>query len=98
MLADMTNFLKFPDNSQLSATDDARISRLEAGYPSSVAGRVTFSNSALAVPATTSVLPSGAIAPTGIQATGSIFAFVVQGNFAFTSTGDSITIYWDGSN
>ena len=94
----MPNFLKFPDNSQLSATDDARISRLEAGYPTSIAGRLTFSPSSLAVPATGSVLPSGAIAPTGIQATGSTFAFVVQGNFAFTSTGTSITIYWDGSN
>ena len=94
----MANFLKFPDNSQLSTTDDARLSRLEAGYPTSIAGRVTFSPSSLAVPATGSVLPSGAIAPTGIQATGSTFAFVVQGNFGFTSDGNSITIYWDGSN
>lgn len=94
----MTNFLKFPNNSQLSTTDDARLSRLEAGFPSSVAGQVTFSSSSLAVPAKSSVLPSGAIAPTGIQATGSTFAFVVQGNFSFTSTGDTITIHWDGSN
>lgn len=94
----MTNFLKFPDNSQLSTTDDARLSRLEAAYPTSIAGRVTFSNSSLAVPATGSVLPSGAIAPTGIQATGSTFAFVVQGNYSFTSDGSSITIHWDGSN
>src|ERR1035437_6955914 len=93
----MTNFLKFPDNSQLSVTDDARLSRLEAGYPSSIAGRVTFSNSSLAVPATGAVTASGAIAPTGIQATGSTFAFVVQGNFAFTSDGSSITIRWDGT-
>ena len=92
------NFLKFPDNSKLSNTDDARVSRLEAGFPSSIAGRVTYSNSSLAVPSTNSVLPSGAIAPTGIQATGSTFAFVVQGNYAFTSDGTSITIYWDGSN
>ena len=94
----MPNFLKFPDNSQLSTTDDARVSRLEAGYPTSVAGRLTFSNSSLAVPATGSVLASGAIAPTGIQATGSTFAFVIQGNLSFTSDGGSITIYWDGSN
>ena len=94
----MPNFLKFPDNSQLSTTDDARLSRLEAGYPTTVAGRPTFSNSSLAVPATASVLTSGAIAPTGIQATGSTFAFVIQGNLAFTSDGSSITIYWDGSN
>lgn len=94
----MNNFLKFPDNSKLSNTDDARVSRLEAGYPTSIAGRVTFSNSSLAVPASGSVLPSGAIAPTGIRATGSTFAFVVQGNFSFTSSGDSITIHWDGSN
>lgn len=94
----MKNFLKFPDNSQLSNTDDARLSRLEAGYPASVAGRVTFSSSALAVPATGSVTSSGAIAPIGIQATGSTFAFVVQGNYAFTSTGDTITVHWDGSN
>jgi len=94
----MGNFLKFPDNSQLSTTDDARVSRLEAAYPTSIAGRVTFSNSSLAVPATGSVLASGAIAPTGIQATGSTFAFVVQGNFSFTSDGTSITIRWDGSN
>jgi hypothetical protein len=92
------NFLKFPDNSQLSVTDDARLSRLEAGFPSSVAGKVTFSNSTVAVPSTNSVLSSGQVAPTGIQATGSTFAFVIQGNFAFTSTGGSITIYWDGSN
>ena len=94
----MNNFLKFPDNSKLSNTDDARVLRLEAGYPTSIAGRVTFSNSSLAVPASGSVLPSGAIAPTGIRATGSTFAFVVQGNFSFTSSGDSITIHWDGSN
>lgn len=94
----MNNFLKFPDNSQLSNTDDARLSRLEAGYPTSIAGRVTFSNSTLAVPSTNSVLPSGQVAPTGIQATGSTFAFVVQGNFSFTSDGSSITIHWDGTN
>jgi hypothetical protein len=94
----MANFLKFPDNSQLSTTDDARLSRLEAAYPTSIAGRVTFSPSTLSVPSAGSVLPSGAIAPTGIQATGSTFAFVVQGNFGFTSDGTSITIHWDGSN
>jgi hypothetical protein len=94
----MTNFLKFPNNSGLSATDDARLSRLEAGFPATVTGKVTFSNSPLAVPSTNSVLPSGQVAPTGIQATGSTFAFVIQGNFSFTSTGDSITIHWDGSN
>ncbi len=94
----MDNFLKFPDNSKLSTTDDARLSRLEAGYPSTVAGEVTFSPSTLAVPNTQSVLPSGQVAPTGIQATGSTFAFVVQGNYGFTSTGSSITIYWDGTN
>lgn len=94
----MNKLLTFKNNSSLSNTDDARISRLEAGFPASVAGRVTFSNSALAVPATSSVLPSGIVAPTGIQATGSTFAFVVQGNYSFTSTGTSITIYWDGSN
>lgn len=94
----MSNFLKFPDNSQLSNTDDARLSRLEAGFPSSIAGRVTFSNSTQAVPSTNSVTASGSIAPTGITATGSTFAFVVQGNFSFTSNGISITIHWDGSN
>ena len=94
----MANFLKFPDNSQLSTTDDARLSRLEAAYPTSIAGRVTFSPSTLSVPSAGSVLPSGAIAPTGIQATGSTFAFVVQGNFGFISDGTSITIHWDGSN
>ena len=94
----MVNFLKFPDNSQLSTTDDARLSRLEAAYPTSIAGRVTFSNSTLVVPSTGSVTASGAIAPTGIQATGSTFAFVVQGNFAFTSDGSSITMHWDGTN
>ena len=94
----MVNFLKFPDNSQLSTTDDARLSRLEAAYPSSIAGHVTFSSSSLAVPATGSVTASGAIAPTGIQATGSTFAFVVQGNFAFTSDGASITIHWNGAS
>lgn len=94
----MKNFLVFPDNSKLSNTDDARISRLEAGYPATVYGRQTFSSSSLAVPGKGSVLQSGAIAPTGIQATGSTFAFVVQGNFAFTSTGAAITIHWDGTN
>lgn len=90
--------LKFGDNSKLSNTDDARISRLEAGFPSTVAGKVTFSSSSLAVPNTNSVTSSGVIAPTGIQATGSTFAFTVQGNFGFTSDGSSITIYWDGTN
>ena len=97
-LANMNNFLAFPDNSKLSNTDDARLSRLEAGYPTSIAGRQTFSNSTLAVPAKGAVTTSGTIAPTGITATGSTFAFVVQGNFAFTSTGSAITIHWDGSN
>lgn len=92
------NFLKFPNNSQLSNTDDARLSRLEAGFPSSVAGTVTFSNSTVTVPGASSVQASGMVAPTGIQATGSTFAFVVQGNFSFTSTGSSVTIHWDGSN
>lgn len=94
----MKNFLVFPDNSKLSNTDDARLSRLEAGYPATVFGRQTFSNSSLAVPAKGATTSSGVIAPTGIQATGSTFAFVVQGNFAFTSSGTAITIYWDGSN
>ena len=94
----MSNFLKFPDNSQLSTTDDARVSRLEAGYPTSRAGKVVYSSSSLAVPASGSVTSSGSIAPTGITATGSTFAFVVQGNFSFTSDGTSITIHWDGSN
>lgn len=94
----MDNFLKFPDNSKLSTTDDARLSRLEAGFPTKVAGQVTFSNSSQAVPGASTVMPSGQVAPTGITATGSTFAFVVQGNFAFTSTGSAITIYWDGSN
>lgn len=94
----MNNFLSFPNNSKLSNTDDARLSRLEAGFPSSIAGKVTYSNSTVTTPASGAVLASGAIAPTGIQATGSTFAFVVQGNFSFTSDGTSITIHWDGSN
>ena len=40
----------------------------------------------------------GKVAPTGIQETGSTFAFVVQGNYGFTSDGSSITIHWDGTN
>lgn len=94
----MPNFLKFPDNSQLSNTDDARLSRLEAAFPATIAGQVTFSNSTLAVPGAHAVTASGLIAPTGTQATGSTFAFVVQGNFSFTSNGSSITIFWNGSN
>jgi hypothetical protein len=94
----MGNFLKFSNNSQLSITDDTRLSRLEEAYPKSRSGAVTFSTSSLAVPATGSVTSSGTIAPTGITATGSTFAFTVEGNFAFTSDGTSIKIYWDGTN
>lgn len=90
--------LNFMNNSQLSNTDDARLSRIEAALPSKVAGRVTFSPSSLSVPGSNTVQSSGNIAPTGVTATGSTFAFVVQGNFAFTSSGNAITIYWDGSN
>jgi hypothetical protein len=94
----LLNFLKFASNSSLSNTDAARLSRMEEALPTSVAGRLIYSPSSLAVPSTNSVLSSGQVAPTGIQATGSTFAFVVQGNYAFTSDGGSITIHWDGSN
>jgi len=94
----MVSFLKFPDNSQLSTTDDARLSRIEATLPSKVHGNTTYSNSSLAVPSTGSVTSLGTIAPTGITATGSTFAFTVEGYFAFTSDGNSIKIYWDGTN
>lgn len=94
----MNQTMNFVNNSKLSNTDDARLSRIEAALPSTVAGKVTFSNSNLAVPNTSSVTSSGSIAPTGVQATGSTFAFVVQGNYSFTSTGDTITIHWDGTN
>lgn len=94
----MKNYLIFTNNSKLSNTDDARLSRVEAALPTKVAGQVTFSASSLSVPANTAVQSSGNIAPTGVTATGSTFAFVVQGNFAFTSNGSSITIFWDGTN
>lgn len=94
----MNKTLKFPDNSTLSNVDDGRLSRIESALPVKVAGRVLFSDSPLSVPGSNSVTAAGTIAPTGIQATGSTFAFVVQGHFAFTSTGTSITIYWDGSH
>jgi hypothetical protein len=97
-MAYINKTLSFTNNSQLSSTDDARLSRIEAALPAKVAGRVTFSSSSLSVPGSTSVQPSGNIAPTGVTATGSTFAFVVQGNFGFISTGTSITIYWDGTN
>lgn len=94
----MKNYLTFVNNSKLSNTDDARLSRIEAALPSTVAGQVTFSASTLSVPANTAVQSSGNIAPTGVTATGSTFAFVVQGNFSFTSNGNSISIFWDGTN
>jgi hypothetical protein len=90
--------MNFTNNSKLSNTDDARLSRIEAALPSKVAGNVTFSASSLSVPGSSSVQSSGNIAPTGITATGSTFAFVVQGNFGFTSSGTSISIFWDGTN
>lgn len=94
----MNKLLVFPDNSKLSNTDDGRISRIEAALPTVVAGSPLFSPSPVTVPGSSSVNASGLVNPTGIQATGSTFAFTVQGNFAFTSSGSAITIYWDGSN
>lgn len=94
----MKSPLLFNNNSKLSSTDDARISRVEAALPKKVAGNVLYSASTLSVPGSSVVQSSGNIAPTGITATGSTFAFVVQGNFGFTSNGSSITIYWDGTN
>ena len=66
----MPNFLKFASNSSLSNTDAARLSRVEEALPTSVAGRLTYSPSSLAVPSTNSVLSSGPIGTyghTGLQ-------------------------------
>jgi hypothetical protein len=91
--------LTFGSNSSLSTTDDARLSRLEAGFPQSRAGGVLYSKSPNAVPSNAAVLSSGLISPTqGIAATGNAFPFVVQGNFGFSWNGTTLTIYWDGSN
>lgn len=97
-MAYVNTLMNFTNNSKLSNTDNARLSRVEEALPKQVAGRPTFSSSTLAVPGSNTFQSSGNIAPTGITATGSTFAFVVQGNFGFTSTGTAITIYWDGTN
>lgn len=94
-----SKILAFDNNSALSNTDDARLSRIEAALPISRAGQVIYSNSALAVPAISAVLASGQISPSsGVQNTGNAFAFVVQGQFGFAWNGSGLTIYWDGTN
>lgn len=93
------NALKFGSNSDLSVTDDARLSRLEATIISKRGGMTLASTSAYAVPSTTAVLSSGQISPSsGISNTGNAFPSVVQGNFAFVWDNGSLTIYWDASN
>lgn len=91
--------LAFGDNSTLSNTDDARLSRVEGAMPVSRAGAVTYSSSALSIPASSAVLDNGQISPsTGVSATGNTFSFVVQGKFGFAWAGTILTIYWDGTN
>ena len=89
----------FSSPSTLSASDSARLSRIESSLPKSVAGARVYSASGLAVPAAAAVLPSGQISPSsGVSNTGSAFPFVVQGAFGFTWTANTLTLYWDGTN
>lgn len=91
--------ISFGTVSNLSASDSARISRLEAALPKSAAGQVVFSPSTVAAVGAGSVLPNGQISPTaGVANTGNTFPFVVQGQFGFTWDGALLTIYWDGTN
>lgn len=91
--------LTFPKTSALTASDGARLTRIEAALPRSVAGSVQFSRSDVSVPASGAVLPSGLISPSsGISATGNTFPFVVQGQFFFAYVGSTLTIYWDNTH
>lgn len=94
-----SKILAFDGNTALSSSDDARIGRLEAALPLTRAGSTIFSDSPLAVPANSAVLPNGQISPSsGLLNAGNAFAFVVQGNFGFAWNGSGLTIYWDGTN
>jgi hypothetical protein len=91
--------LLFPKTSNLSATDSARLTRIESALPKSVAGSVVHSNSSVSVPASSAVLANGLISPSsGISATGNTFPFVVQGKFYFFYSNPTLTIYWDNTN
>lgn len=85
---------------------NARLNRVEGAIPYIRGARQVFSGSAVKAPSSSGVNPiansssaSGTISPTsGLQAVGNVFPPVVQGQFGFSATPSSITLYWDGTN
>lgn len=95
----MSEFISFGKVSNLSASDSARLSRVEAALPKTAAGQLTYSGSMVSAVGANSVLPNGQISPTaGVSNTGNTFPFIVQGQFGFAWDGSILTIYWDGTN
>jgi hypothetical protein len=88
------------------AMTNARISRVEGAIPYIRKATQVYSSSSVKAPSSAAVNPqmasstaSGKINPSsGIQTVGSAYPPVISGNFGFTSTANSITIYWDGTN
>lgn len=86
------------DKAPLTATDQARLNSIAGGFPSLKSGVVNLSTSNVTVPGSNAVLATGQVNPLGIASQGNVFAFVVQGNFGFSATANSLTIYWDGTH
>lgn len=85
---------------------NARLNRVEGSIPYIRRATQVYSTSKVKAPSQGSVEStasniqySGQIKPAvGIVAVGNAFPFTIQGNFGFTATANSITLYWDGTN
>lgn len=95
-------FITKPANAMMNA----RLNRVEGAVPYIRRTSQVFSNSKVKAPSQGSVeivasgnQASGQINPySGISAVGNAFPFVIQGRLGATTTANSITLYWDGTN
>lgn len=96
----------FTAKNTASAMLNARLNRVEGAIPYIRHANQVYTGSKVLSPAQNAVnvtgsgvSASGLVNPsTGLIAVGNAFPFTVQGNFGFTSTPNSITLYWDGTN
>lgn len=88
-----------------AAMMNSRLNRVEGAIPYIRRSNQVYSGSAVKAPSQNAVNPvvkaagDRLINPnTGLQAVGNTSPFVIQGKFNFTSTPDSIMLFWDGTN
>lgn len=94
-MADWGTVYTFDSNQDLTT----RVTRLERGRQYFRAGSIVIPSGNYAAVPTTLIDANNKIAlVSGISPAGNIAPFGRVGNFAFTATSTSITMYWDGTN